>query len=199
MIPVTLALEPTARPKRTFRFERGQRSDVHAADDLRGASRTRSASYERQYGTSTFYVRGTAKVKEHEAIAFDNLFARRTAVDRTRRRYIVAPLAALLGNDYEKVDIEGIELTIGSTEEPKTATLERVWLDDQRPRAGRTVPFKVLMRTQRGEELLRTRADRDSLERHRHAVGAWWPMAIALDPDRAAGGALAAAAQRATR
>ncbi len=41
-----------------------------------------------------------------------------------------------MGNDYEKVDLEGLDLTITSTEEPRTATLERVWLDDPRPRAG---------------------------------------------------------------
>ena len=51
--------------------------------------------------------------------------------------YIVAPLTALIGNDYETVDIERLELTIKSTEEPRTATLERVWIDDPRPRAGR--------------------------------------------------------------
>ena len=56
-----------------------------------------------------------------------------------------------MNNDYEKVDIDGLDITITTTEEPKTATLERVWLDDPRPRAGRTVPLKVLLRTYRGE------------------------------------------------
>jgi hypothetical protein len=37
-----------------------------------------------------------------------------------------------------------------------TATLERVWLDDPRPRAGRTIPLKVLFRTYRGEDIVRT-------------------------------------------
>ena len=68
----------------------------------------------------------------------------------------MSPIAALIGNDYEKVDLEGLDLTIASTEEPKTAILERVWLDDPRPRAGRTVPLKVLLRTYRGDEVLRT-------------------------------------------
>jgi hypothetical protein len=113
------------------------------------------ASYERQYGTATFYVRGTARVNKHEAVAFDNVFSGdQPSIGAATS--VAAPIAALLGNDYEKVSIDGIDLTIGSTEETKTATLERVWLDDQRPRAGRTVPLKVLLRTRRGEELLRT-------------------------------------------
>jgi hypothetical protein len=31
-----------------------------------------------------------------------------------------------------------------------------VWLDDPRPRAGRTVPLKVMFRTYRGDEIVRT-------------------------------------------
>ena len=61
-----------------------------------------------------------------------------------------------MGNDYADVEIEGLELTFSSTEQPRTATLQRVWIDDQRPRAGRTVPLKVLLRTYRGEDALRT-------------------------------------------
>jgi len=54
------------------------------------------------------------------------------------------------------VDVEGVDITFATAEEPKTATLERVWLDDPRPRAGRTVPLKVLFRTYRGDEVVRT-------------------------------------------
>src|SRR5439155_17797233 len=65
-------------------------------------------------------------------------------------------LTYLIGNDYEKIEIDGVDLTITAAEEPKTATVERVWLDDPRPRAGRTVPLKVLLRTYRGEDVVRT-------------------------------------------
>jgi len=61
-----------------------------------------------------------------------------------------------MGRYGEKVGLGGIELTTATAEEPKTATLERVWIDDPRPRAGRTVPLKMLLRTYRGEDVLRT-------------------------------------------
>ena len=112
-------------------------------------------SYERQYGAATFKVTGTATLKKHDAITFDNLFSSsQSAMDASA--YIVAPLTYLMGNDREKIDIDGLNLTITSTEEPKTATVERVWLDDPRPRAGHTVPLKVLLRTYRGEEIVQT-------------------------------------------
>jgi len=54
------------------------------------------------------------------------------------------------------VELDRLEFTVGSSEEPRTATLQRVWLDDPRPRAGKTVPLKVALRTFRGEEVVRT-------------------------------------------
>src|SRR5207244_1087435 len=92
---------------------------------------------------------------KHDAITFENMFSG-DQPSMSAAAYIVAPITALMGNDYEKVELDGLNLAISSVEQPKTATLQRVWLDDPRPRAGRTVPLKVLLRTYRGEEVLRT-------------------------------------------
>ncbi len=154
MIPVTVSLESTRGPKQTFNFR-------VVNDQLFGPLMTYASilntlgSYERQFGAATFAVRGSVGVKKHEAIAFNNLFAGDQAA-MGAAAYVVAPITYLMGNDYEKVDVEGVNVTFTTTEEPKTAMLERVWLDDPRPRAGRSVPLKVLFRTYRGEEVVRT-------------------------------------------
>src|SRR5213595_3441196 len=96
------------------------------------------------------------KLNKYEEITFDNLFSGGDSPSIGAAAYIVSPITALIGNDYEKVDLEGLDLTINSTEEPRTAILERVWLDDPRPRAGRAVPLKVLLRTYRGDDIVRT-------------------------------------------
>jgi hypothetical protein len=153
-IPVTLTLESGRAPKRTFHFQLA--NDQMFTPLMAAASITSTlGAYERQYGSATFHVTGTAKLTGHDAVTFDNIFAGDQPSVYTAT-YIAAPVAALLGNDYEKVDIESIDLAITSSEEPRTATLERVWIDDQRPRAGRTVPLKVLLRTYRGEDQIRT-------------------------------------------
>ena len=154
MIPVTMTLESARAPKRTFHFELA--NDQMFTPLMAAAAMTSTlASYERQYGTATFYLRGTAKVTKHDAVTFDNVFAGdQPSVNAAT--YVAAPIAALLGNDFEKVDIESVDLAISSTEETRTATLERVWLDDPRPRAGRTVALKALLRTYRGEEIIQT-------------------------------------------
>jgi hypothetical protein len=154
MIPIRLTLESDRAPSRTFQFN-------VVNDQLFGPLMSYAAilstfnSYERQFGAATFGVRGKVTLKDHESVSFDNLFSG-DQPSSGAATYVVAPMVALMGNDYEKVDLEAINLTITSTEQPKTATLERVWLDDPRPRAGRTVPLKVLMRTYRGEDVLRT-------------------------------------------
>ncbi len=154
MVPISLTLESDRGQKHTFHY--------NVVDDqlftplmAYAAILDTIGSYERQNGTATYRVVGTARVKKHDAIAYDNLFSGEQASTGVAS-YMVAPITYLMANDYEKVDLEGLDFTITSSEEPKTATLQRVWIDDPRPRAGRTVPLKVELRTFRGEEVVRT-------------------------------------------
>ncbi len=154
LIPITVALESTRAPKQTFHF--GVVNDPLFGPLMTYASILNTlGSYERQFGAASFTVKGSVRVRKHEAIAFDNLFAGDQS-SMGAAAYIVGPMSALMGNDYEKVDIDALDVTFSTTEEPQTATLERVWLDDPRPRAGRTVPLKVMFRTYRGDEVVRT-------------------------------------------
>jgi hypothetical protein len=154
MIPITISLESGRYPTQTFNFK-------VVNDQLFGPLMTYASilntlgSYERQYGSASYNVRGSATVRKHDAISFNNLFTGDQS-SMGAAAYVVAPITFLMGNDYEKVDVEGVNITFSTAEEPKTAILERVWLDDPRPRAGRTVPLKVLYRTYRGDEVVRT-------------------------------------------
>jgi hypothetical protein len=94
-------------------------------------------------------------VKSHGQVDIEDLFSGDRASLSTAAS-VMAPLTFLLGNDFEPIEIQAVDLTIQSTEQPRTATIERVWLDGVRARAGRTVPLKVLMRTYRGDEVVRT-------------------------------------------
>ena len=94
-------------------------------------------------------------VRKHDAVSFDNLFSGDQA-SVSAAAYVVAPITYLLSNDYETADVDGVDITVVTTEKPKTATLERVWLDAPRPKAGRPASLKVLFRTYRGDEIVRT-------------------------------------------
>jgi hypothetical protein len=154
LIPLTVTLESNRAPTRTFTF--GVVNDQLFTPLMSYATILSTVgSYERQFGSATLQVRGSATVKKHEAISYNNIFAGDQA-SMGAAAYVVAPITYLLGNDFEKVELEGVNVTISTAEEPKTATLERVWIDDPRPRAGRTVPLKMLLRTYRGEDVVRT-------------------------------------------
>jgi hypothetical protein len=155
LIPVTLNLEAERGAKRTFKF-RVVKDQLFTPLMTYSALLNTLSSYERQFGTATYTVQGKAVVKNHPPVTLDNMFAGGESPAMGAAAYIVAPLTALMGNDYEPITIEGIELNMKSAEEPRTATLQRVWIDDPRPRAGRTVPLKILLRTYRGEDIVRT-------------------------------------------
>jgi hypothetical protein len=154
LMPVKLTLQAQRGGNRTFNFG-VVRDPLFTPLMTYTALVNTIGSYERQFGAATFGVEGVLRVKNYEPITFHNLFSGDGASSNSAG-YVVAALTALIGNDYEDIDIEGLELTMKAAEEPRTATLERVWLDDQKPRAGRTVPVKVLLRTYRGEDVLRT-------------------------------------------
>jgi hypothetical protein len=154
LLPVTMTLEADRGGNRTFKFSA-------VKDQLFGPLMTYTAlvntltSYERQFGTATYSVQGRLRLKNHDPVTFDNMFAGENAASNTSA-YVIAPITALVNNDYESVDMEGLEISVKSTEQPRSATLERVWLDDPRPRPGRTLPLKVLLRSYRGEDIIQT-------------------------------------------
>jgi len=112
-------------------------------------------SYERQNGVASYVVRGTASVKKHGTVSFEDLFSG-DQPSIGAATYVVAPINFLLRNAFEDVELERVELEIDASEQPRSATIERVWIDGNRIRPGTKVDLKVLLRTYRGDEITRT-------------------------------------------
>jgi hypothetical protein len=112
-------------------------------------------SYERQFGAATVSIRSRARIKGHGDLAVEDIFTGDSPLLGASAA-VAGPITMLLANDIEPVVLEGLDISVTTTEAPRTATIERVWLDDIRPRAGRTVPLKVLTRSYRGEEKITT-------------------------------------------
>lgn len=112
-------------------------------------------SYERAAGPSSFTVRGTATIRAHGDLAFENIFTGDQPAGGAAA-YVAGPLTFLLKNSSEPVEVERMTLTIDATEQAQTAQIERVWLDTPRPRPGQTVDVHVLLRTFSGEEITRS-------------------------------------------
>jgi hypothetical protein len=153
-IPVKISLESDRGYKKSFQFQ-VVNDQLFTPLFAYASILSTLTSYERETGAATFNVKGTMNVKSHGQIDIEDLFSGDRASLSTAAS-VMAPLTFLLGNDFEPIEIQAVDLTIQSTEQPRTATIERVWLDGARARAGKTVPLKVLMRTYRGEEIVRT-------------------------------------------
>jgi hypothetical protein len=112
-------------------------------------------AYERQYGAATMAVKSRTHLKGHGDLTLEDVYATDNPILGASQA-VAGPLTMVLGNNIEEVGIEGLDVTVTATESPRTATIERVWLDDIRPRPGRTVQLKVLTRSYRGEEKIST-------------------------------------------
>jgi len=154
MIPVTVTLTSDHAPARTFKFG-VVRDQLFTPLMTYTALMNLFAGYERQFGASTFTVKGTIDVAKQGSVALDNIFAGDNAVTLAGAS-LVGPLTAIVGNDFEPAVIDKVDLTIASSEEPRTATLTRAWLDEPRPRPGQTVPLKVVLHPYRGDDIVRT-------------------------------------------
>jgi len=153
-IPVTITLESERAAKRTFRYE-------VVNDELFTPLLTYVAlfntlgNYERQFGDATFMVKGKATFDKHADLAYEDIFTGENTI-ASASAYVAGPITMLLGNDVEPVTLKSVDLSLTTSEESRSATIERVWLDEVRPRAGRTVSLKVLTRNYRGAEKIST-------------------------------------------
>ena len=109
-------------------------------------------SYERQNGVGTYTLKGAARVKNHSDVAFEDLFTG-DQPSTYAAASVVAPLNVLLRNAFEAVQFEGLNLEIEASETPRSATLERVWIDGTKAKPGAPVNLRILLRTYRGEEV----------------------------------------------
>jgi hypothetical protein len=151
LVPLTIALTSERGIRKTFTMQMVQDQLVTPLLTLT-AIQDVLASYERQNGTASYAIRGTARVKGHGTLAFEDLFTG-DQPSSAASAYIVAPINVVLRNSFEDVDLEAVTLEVEASEQPRSATIERAWVDGTRPRPGETVTLKVLLRTYRGEQV----------------------------------------------
>jgi hypothetical protein len=154
VIPVTVSLESGRGVKRTFKYT-VVNDQIFTPLLTYVALFNTLGNYERNFGAMTFTVKGRASFENHTDLAYDDIFTGDNPITMAAA-YVAGPITMLLGNDMERVSLKGVDLSIVTSEESRAATIERVWLDDVRPRAGRSVPLKVLTRSYRGAEKIST-------------------------------------------
>jgi hypothetical protein len=153
LIPVTITLNSDRGPSRTFSF--GVVRDFTFTPLLAYLSVANVlTSYERGIGPASFAIRGSASIRSEGDLSFEDIFSGDQAAGGAAA-YIAGPLTALMKNSGESVEVDRIALTIDASEQPRTARIERVWLDTTSPKAGRNAIVNVALRSSRGQEIVR--------------------------------------------
>ncbi len=109
----------------------------------------------REVGPRTFVLDGSIHLEGRPNVRIGNIYTGDIATIAAATS-LTTPLNTLLRNTFESVSVDAIEVDITAVEEPRTATLERVWVDAVRPRPGDQVPLRLSLRNYRGVELLET-------------------------------------------
>ena len=154
MIPITLTLNSERGTSKKFSI--GMVNDQLFTPLLAYVAILNTlTSYERQNGVGTYTLRGAARVKNHGDVAFEDVFTG-DQPSAGAAASVVAPINVLLRNAFEDVQLEGLNLEIEASEQPRSASIERVWIDGTRAKAGTSVDLRILLRTYRGEEVTRS-------------------------------------------
>jgi hypothetical protein len=151
LIPLTLTLKSERGTRKTFTMQMVSDQLLTPLVTLTAISETLS-SYERENGVASYAIKGTATVRKHGTLAFEDLFSG-DQPSIAASTYVVGPINALLRNSFEDIALEAVNLEIDGSERPRSATLERAWIDGTRPKPGSTVMLKVLLRTYRGDQV----------------------------------------------
>ena len=155
MIPVEVKLRSKRAEERVFRY---RMVDDELFTPLLAYVSLLSIlqGHERAFGAATLRVEarmalaGGREVKVDDVLAADQPGAQAAAV-------LASPLALLVGNDFEKLTVDRLDVTVEADETVRSAAITRAWIDAPSPlRPGSTVPLRVQLRTHRGEVLTET-------------------------------------------
>jgi hypothetical protein len=153
LIPMTVTLNSDRLGSRTFSF--GVVRDATFTPLLAYlAVANVLTAYERAVGPASITVKGTADIRSHGALAFEDVFTGDQPIG-SAAAYVAAPLTQLFRNTSEPVEVERIALTVDASEETRSARIERVWLDTTRPKAGGSATLSVALRGPGGDEILK--------------------------------------------
>ena len=153
MIPIRMTLdEPGRDMQRTFSFEIIE-DPLFSPILAYTTALSTFVTWTRNLGPRAYEVTSTVRLRDHANVGFDDIYTGNSA-SAVAAAAVANPVATLFTNDFEPVEILGLDVAVTALEERQTATLERVWLDAVRPRAGDEVPLRILSRSHRGAELL---------------------------------------------
>jgi hypothetical protein len=155
MIPVEVRLRSPRASERVFRF-RMVEDELLTPLVAYASLLSVLQAHERAFGAATLRLEAQLVLAGGREVRFDDVVASEQPAAQAAA-VVAGPLALLTGNDFEKVAVERVSLSIDAVESREAATLVRAWVDAPLPlRPGSVVPVRVQLRTRRGESVTET-------------------------------------------
>jgi hypothetical protein len=150
MIPVEVRLATSRGQERQFSF-RMVDDELFTPVLTYIALLSTLQSSERSYGTSTIQLQAELQLSGGREVRLADLFTDEQPAAQAAS-LVAAPIAYLLGNQFERVNLEKVVITASCFESVHSASLQRAWLEPTGPlRPGSTVPLRLELRGYRGE------------------------------------------------
>ena len=105
---------------------------------------------ERSLGEMAVSIDGLINLKDHEPIRISGRYAGQLA-SRLATNAVLIPAFNLSSSKFSNLKFTGIELTIVSSNESKSATLQRMTVDRAKARPGETIEIEAFIRTDTGQ------------------------------------------------
>jgi hypothetical protein len=150
MIPVTVTLKDEANKKRDFNFEVVDHN-LLAPLLLDFAFQNTILATQLGYGDSTLKVFGSIDLKNSDGIAFNNIFSGMASFSNASQ-YLASVLYTLMSNEFKRVDVERVAITVDLSNKRKEAELTEVWLDRNEVHAGDQLKLKAVYKTYQGNK-----------------------------------------------
>jgi hypothetical protein len=107
------------------------------------------SAFERQSGALTIAASGTVSFGADGSVAIDDQSSGEGIVPSAASA-ATAAIGIAATNEFRPALAESLDLTLRVSERIETTTIERAWLDTNRPRAGATHTLQVMVRDYRG-------------------------------------------------
>jgi SpoIVB peptidase S55 len=149
MIPVHIRLDSTLNTKTDYSFDIIKQSFLSPLL-LNLAIVSTLSGTERSLGPSTLNLRGSIHLNDGETVKIEDVASGELNTAGVAGAAVSTPLNYLLDGDFPDLGIQGIDLTIVSTDEKRVATLEQVWSTKSQVRPGDHIEVTGLLRTPSG-------------------------------------------------
>jgi hypothetical protein len=150
MIPVSVSLRSDRGGERRFHFrivEDELFTPVLAYISLLSVLQ----GQERAYGSATLKLDARLELDGGREVRVRDVFAADQPAQQAAA-LVAGPLALLVNNDFEKVKVEDLDVNVTATEENRSATVVRAWVEPPGSlKPGARASVKVQLRTHRGE------------------------------------------------